>query len=48
MAKATHNTDVDPKELERAQAAWAGFTALMTRSVISVVAILVLMAWFLL
>lgn len=44
----SHNTDVNPKELARAQAGWSSFTHMTKYATISVIAILVLMAVFLL
>lgn len=39
--------DVDPKSLKLLQDTWAGFTKLMTISIISVISIVALMAIFL-
>ena len=44
----THNTDVDPQELEKAQTLWANFTKWTNVGVITCVVILILMAIFLL
>ena len=43
-----HNTQVDPAEFGRAKATWAGFLDFMKISILGIVAILVLMAVFLL
>jgi hypothetical protein len=44
----THNTDVNPHELARAQAGWSSFTKTTKYATLGVIAILVLMAIFLL
>lgn len=44
----SHNTDVNPQELARAQAGWSSFTQMTKYGTIAVIAILVLMAIFLL
>ena len=48
MAQAHDNTKADPKEVENAHAMWVGFALLTKRTIIAVVATLVLMAIFLL
>ncbi len=47
MANAKPNTEVDPKELEKAKSFYHGFTKLMTVSAIAVAIVLILMAIFL-
>jgi hypothetical protein len=43
----TVNNEADPKETDKAKAMWLGFTDLMKYSIAGVVALLVLMAIFL-
>lgn len=38
-----HAVEIDPKELERAQSTWAGFTSLLKYSVIGGVGVLALL-----
>lgn len=44
----THTTDVNPAELSRSQAMWVEFTRFAKYGIVSVVALLILMAIFLL
>lgn len=44
----THNVDVNPKELARAQAGWSSFTQVTKYSTLVIIGVLVLMAVFLL
>jgi hypothetical protein len=43
----THQTPVDPRDLDRAGSMWEGFTRLMTFGAIAVCGVLCLMALFL-
>lgn len=44
----THNVEVNPQELARAQGCWVNFTQMTKYGTIAVIAVLVLMAVFLL
>ena len=44
MGGNTHNTDVDPEDLEKATALWNAFTKYSTYAVIAIIVVLVLMA----
>ena len=44
----SHNTESDPESLEKAQTLWKDFTEWMKYGVIAVIAVLILMAIFLL
>lgn len=39
------STDVDPKELKRAQEGWHAFTGLVFKSIGAIIVVLVLLAW---
>lgn len=45
MHHPTTATDVDPKELERSQETWHGFTQLFARSLIAIICLVVFLAW---
>lgn len=48
MAHQSAATNADPKEVERAHDMWGNFTGLVKWSTIAIIAILILMATFLL
>lgn len=42
-----HSVNVNPQELHRAQAGWAGFTRMTKYAALAIIALLILMAAFL-